>query len=90
MVIIGESVLVTRDRMGHEESRDAGEDTVVIDKNSWKYANHGLEKEEKLKESTEYCTCGKLDTAKASNFAPHGNVGPFLARSLASLGELFP
>jgi hypothetical protein len=27
------------------------------------------------------------DTVKAPNFAPHGNFGPFLARSIACLGE---
>ncbi len=30
---------------------------------------------------------GLLITVKASNFGPHGNFGPFLARSVASLGE---
>jgi hypothetical protein len=29
-----------------------------------------------------------LNTVKASNFGPHGNVGPFFASSVASLDEL--
>ncbi len=33
-----------------------------------------------------YCP-NNFDTVKASNFGPHGNLGPFLANSVASLGE---